>query len=216
MLLRPSSFLKKIHFDNFLNRTSSKGGWFYRRESKIRSMHDLEVQFFFSFYQIKGGGQWTWWCTCIWSKQRWYVTCWHNMSPVRVTQRNFNFVSLAWRPMSRGPIGPYINPEPPTYMPLCLTVSKRLLLFFCFTIHYKCGTKSNSILSRHAQTKAVPAAEVVVLIDKEVQERLLREAVVACRGVIGSDTDGYCRYRICFHIFSLNSDRIQILLVGVG
>jgi len=47
----------------------------------------------------------------------------------------------------------------------------------------------------------VPAAEVVVLIDKQVQERLLREAVVACRGVIGSDTDGYCRYRICFHIF---------------
>ena len=130
MLLRPSSFFKKIHFDNFLNRTSSKGGWFYRRESKIRSMHDLKVQFFFSFYQIKGGGQWTWWCTCIWSKQRWYVTCWHNMSPVRVTQRNFNFVSLARRPMSRGPIGPYINPEPPTYMPLCLTVSKRLLLFF--------------------------------------------------------------------------------------
>ena len=46
-------FLKKIHFDNFLNRTSSKGGWFYRRESKIRSMHDLKVQFFFLSIKLK-------------------------------------------------------------------------------------------------------------------------------------------------------------------
>ena len=46
-------FFKKIHFDNFLNRTSSKGGWFYRRESKIRSMHDLEVQFFFLSIKLK-------------------------------------------------------------------------------------------------------------------------------------------------------------------
>jgi len=46
-------FFKKIHFDNFLNRTSSKGGWFYRRESKIRSMHDLKVQFFFLSIKLK-------------------------------------------------------------------------------------------------------------------------------------------------------------------